>query len=146
MNRMIEYYGRVEDGKLADQLRKKISKELLNLEGKRVRIRIDKFSGKRSYRQNNLWHAYVGMVAKEIGYEHEELHEIAKYKFLKTEKLDERTGEILPFIKSTTELSKEEFGELVDNFIRWSAEMFSISLPMPGENWELQTEDEELQL
>lgn len=144
---ILEYYSNVEEGQLQIGVRKRVQKELRHFEGKRVRIRIDKFNGKRSHLQNNLWHSYIDLVAKEIGYEHDELHEIAKYKFLKAEKIDERTGEILPYIRSTTDLSKEEFSDLIDKYIRWVAQTFSMALPVPGEDeWQIKTTDDPINL
>ena len=73
------------------------------------------------------------IMAEHLGYQKEEMHEICKYRFLKRELVNENTGEVYEYLKSTTDLTTVEFSELIEVVIQWSAESFSIILPMPGE-------------
>jgi hypothetical protein len=133
----LEYYSNVVDGKLQNNVRENIAKELKAFDGKRVVVTIEKIKSKRSLQQNRLWWLYITIIANELGYSKEEMHEIAKMKFLKREKVDENTGEVFPYLTSTTKLNKSEFADLVNDLIRWAAEAFNIVLPLPNEQTEI---------
>jgi hypothetical protein len=91
----------------------------------------------RSDKQNRLWWLYMTILSNEIGYTKEEIHEICKFKFLKREKVDETTGEVLEYLGSTAKLNKSDFADMTSDLIQWAAETFKIVLPMPGEQTEL---------
>lgn len=116
---------------------KMFREDLKNFAGKRVKITVEKLRSKRSLAQNALFHMYVGILARDLGYGgrdgFEEMKEIIKFKFCKGEKVDERSGEILPYIRPTHTLGKGEFIELIDSVIRWAATTFGITLPAPAE-------------
>lgn len=131
------YYSNVNDGRLQSNVSKSIALELKQFEGKRVEINIQKLKSTRSCQQNKYWWCIVSILSKEIGYTKDELHEILKFKFLKKEKVDEKTGEIFEYVGSTAKLSKTEFAEIVDGLIQWSSETFGVSLPIPNEQTEL---------
>jgi len=136
----LEYFSNVIDGKLQKNVSDLIAKELPYFNGKRIRIKFEKLQSKRSTQQNRLWWLYITIVAKEIGYEPDELHEICKFKFLKKERVDEATGEIFQYVGSTAKLNKTEFSDLIFDFRKWVVETFSINLPDPGESFEMQIE------
>ena len=48
----LEYYSEVKNGHLSKSVRNKIASELIQFEGKRVEIRIEKLKSKRSIQQN----------------------------------------------------------------------------------------------
>lgn len=127
----LTYFSNVKDGNLQDNVRKKIASELSQFNGKRVEVTIKPLKSTRSLQQNRLWWLYMGILSKDIGYTKDEMHAICKMKFLKREKVVEETSEILPYLKSTTELSRGEFADMVNELIRWSAETFNIVLPLP---------------
>lgn len=136
----LQYYSNVFNGKLQLNVSQLIAKELPEFEGKRVEITIKRLRSKRSLQQNRLWWLYVTIVSNELGYDKDEFHEIAKYKLLKREKVNEATGEVFTYIGSTAKLNKSEFADLVSDFQRWVSESFSIVLPQPGDMFELQFE------
>lgn len=130
----MEFYSRIENGSLPILT----DKRLLDFVGSfkeetYVTVSIKKTVSKRSVKQNRLWHLYINILSQELGYEHDEMHEICKFKFLKTEKVDENTGNVFEFIGSTAKLNKSEFSDLCERLIRWSALEFSIRLPLPDE-------------
>ena len=94
-------------------------------------VTIEPKKSKRTSPQNALWWVYMDVIAREFGYTKDEMHEICKYKFLLSEKVDEKTGLVLKYIRSTTELNKEEFSELIENLYAWAATDFNILLPEP---------------
>ena len=97
-----------------------------------IKITIES-TDERSLKQNNLYWFYVDIIRKEIGYSKNECHEILKYKFLLTEKADEKTGEIMQYVRSTTDLTKNEYVDFIDSIIQWSFEYLKVELPMPLE-------------
>lgn len=127
----LTYFSNVTEGQLQDNVRKKIASELSQFNGKRVEVTIKVFKSNRSIRQNALWWVYMTILGNELGYTKDEMHAIAKMKFLLFEKVVESTGEVLPYIKESSQLNKEEFSEMTSELIRWSAETFNIVLPLP---------------
>lgn len=129
----LDYYSDVKEGKLQKNVSERIKNDLKHFEGKRVEIRIQKLKTKRSDRQNRLWWLYMGILSKELGFTKDEIHEVAKFKFLKREKIDERTGLVFTYLGSSASLGKSDFADLVTDLIRWVAEDFGIVLPLPAE-------------
>lgn len=133
----LKYYSNVsEEGRLQKNVSEKIAYELKHFSGKRVEITIKKLSSTRSSRQNRLWWLYMTILSKEIGYTKDEMHDICKFKFLKKEKIDEKTGEVFEYIGSTSKLTKSEFSDLTADLIRWASETFNVILPLPDEQLE----------
>ena len=91
----------------------------------------------RSNQQSRYYWLCVSIVAGELGYSKDELHAIIGYKFLRKEKVNEKTGEVYEYIESTTKLSTTEFMNFMDEFVRWSAESLDIVLPLPDEQFTL---------
>ena len=116
----LEYYSEVKNGHLSKSVRNKIASELIQFEGKRVEIRIEKLKSKRSIQQNRYWRLAMTILGNELGYSKEETHQLMKFKFLKRERVVERTGEILEYIESTTTLSKNDFADMVTEMVRWA--------------------------
>lgn len=90
-------------------------------------------SKKRSKKQNRVYWMYVNTLSECTGFSSEEMHEVLKFKFLKSELVNVNTGEILEFVKSTTELSTSEFTEFIDKIRLWSIEKLNVNLPLPNE-------------
>lgn len=134
----LTYYSNVTNGKLQRNVGQQIAADLSHWEGKRVEITIQKLSSKRSLQQNRLWWLYVTILSKELGYNKEELHEVLKFKFLKRERVIEKTGEVFEYIESTTKLNKSDFADMVSDLIRWASQDLGIVLPLPGEQIEVE--------
>lgn len=132
------YCSDVTGGRLQKNVSLKIANELKEFEGKRVEIKIQKLKSTRSGQQNRYWWAIVTILANEIGYTKNEMHEILKFKFLKRSKVLESTGEVFEYLESTTKLNKSEFADMTSELIRWSAETFNVILPLPGEQLEIE--------
>jgi hypothetical protein len=73
---------------------------------------------------------YFGVVVKiladELGYTKDELHEALKWKFL-------QVPGPLPTVKSTAKLSTVEFIDYIDEVVRWAAQDLGVVLPDPEE-------------
>lgn len=131
----LEYYSEVKNGHLSKSVRNKIASELLQFEGKKVTVTIQKLKSHRSIQQNRYWWLAMTILGNELGYSKEETHELMKFKFLKRERVIEKTGEILEYIESTTTLGKSDFADMVTDMVRWAASM-GIVIPLPGEQLE----------
>lgn len=133
----LELITNIKGGKMQPKHARMLLDYMATLEGKAVHITIDKHSGKRSNRQNALWWVYVTILASEIGYNKNEMHEILKMKFLKKQKVDEKTGECFEYLGSTTELNKTEFGEMINSLVQWASETFNVVMPLPETQLEI---------
>lgn len=99
-----------------------LTKKLNDLDfSKRWKIIVYEESEKRSNEQNErLWGYLYPSIARHFGYMPNEIHNICKYKFLKTEVVVE--DEVIPVLKSTTKLSVKEFTEYMNNVEMWAVE------------------------
>ena len=60
----------------------------------------------RSSEQNGYYRTIIRQIGKHLGYDEDEMHDVVKQKFA---------------IQSTKELTKDDFSELLDRIIRFSA-------------------------
>lgn len=100
---------------------------LSQFEGKKVVLTVDERLPKRSQSQHNYYHLYLDIIAEETGHSHDELHAYFKGKHLTTSLVDV-LGAKVRMTKSTTDLSKTDFGNFLD---RICAET-NIPLPDPS--------------
>lgn len=76
---------------------------------------------KRTPEQNSRYHKLITELGKHLGYEHDEMHDIVRFKFLRNR--IEIEGEALPLLRSTTKLTTGEMVELQDAIERWGASL-----------------------
>lgn len=133
-----KYSTNVTNGKIQKNVSLLIKQTLTEFEGKGIVITIEKKKSTRSAEQNSLYFLYVEILAKELGYTKDEMHEIIKFKFNRKHKVNEKTGEVLEYIGSTTSLSVSEFTEYLDSLRIWASEMFNVYLPLPDEQLEIE--------
>ena len=139
------YYGKVlESGKLHINNKKQLLKDVLMFLGKDITLTIERKRRKRSLSQNAFYWSVVVPMCKEglidTGYKVtlEQTHDFLKSEFLKKELVNEKTGEVLQSVKSTTELTTSEFMDLIAEVQQWAAEFLSIQIPDPGEQTHLE--------
>lgn len=138
-----EFISIIKDGKLQPSTTNNILKVLSGLEGKRVRITLEKVSAKRSLQQNAYLHLLFTIFTEslnDLGNEFtiDEVKELCKAKFLLVDVMNKETGECLgQRIKGTSEMTKTELNVFIENIIRWAADYFSIVLPYPSEQLEV---------
>ena len=128
----LEYSGYIKDGKLFIRNRKQLDIELLGTGWTELDITFRKKSKNRSIQQNRYYWACLTLIGEVLGYRKEEVADIVKFKFLKREMVNETTGEVFEYLKSTTELTTTEFATYMDEIIQFAAEM-NIVLPQPNE-------------
>jgi len=90
--------------------------------------RIERPESKRSLSQNSYYWLFLGIIAREHGDDPEALHEHFKQRFA-PRKFGKVKGQEVQFHKSTTQMTKSEFGEYLD---RIAAEC-EVPLPNPKE-------------
>lgn len=84
----------------------------------------------RSDAQNKYWHGViVEMLAEHCGYDHNEMHDALKVRFLSRE--DPSTGLIVP--GSTAKLDTAAFTLLIDSVRVWAHVDLGVYLPAPNE-------------
>jgi hypothetical protein len=111
----MKFTGKVKDGKLTLDDRKGFKDYLYNLEGY-VTLEIKVAENVRSPQQNAYYRVIIRTLGKELGYTEHEMHEVIKNKYE---------------IESTKYLTVEEFGEFIDQIIRWAVTEMGIVLPDP---------------
>lgn len=129
----IETTGYIQDGKVKFRNVERLTTDILVVGWNEFDVTIQKKSKHRSTQQNRWWWSCVTVLSNHLGYSKDQMHEICKYKFLKREFVDEKTGEVFEYLKSTTELTTTEFSVLIESLIQWSAEKFNCVLPYPNE-------------
>lgn len=127
----------IKDGQIMVRNRQQLQAEALASGLNEFEVVVRKKVKSRSSEQNKWYWACVTIIGNELGYERNQMHEIIKYRFLKSEAVDKKTGEVFEYLKSSAELTTTEFTEFMDGLIRWSAETFNIVLPMPNEQTSL---------
>ena len=130
----IHYTAKVSDqGVLMGIPKRKLSDELKHFSGKDVELIIRRKKKYRSVEQNRLMWLWYGIMADHTGFTSDEIHSIMKSKFLHTEKVDEKTGVIYPYIRSTTELTTIEMIDYMTSIQKFASEDLQIVLPEPGD-------------
>lgn len=120
----------IEENKTARWFDVNDFQDLINqLPPDRYRIKICKYSQRRSVEQNSFYWKMLSIASMEIGYETEELHEIMKFKFLRRTVISETSGEMLDYIKSTSKLTVTEFREYIDKCKRYLSNTLNIKFP-----------------
>lgn len=86
----------------------------LGLLGKPWEITVKPYVRNRSRSQEKLWHAWVGILAKEKGYSAKEMKILLKAHFELFEYVtNKKTGERIPSLRSTADLDVQEYMQLI---------------------------------
>lgn len=106
---------------------------LKGLKGKN-KVEISKYRKPRSSRENRYyWKIIVGTLAAEFGYTAQEMHFELKRLFLSYQKPNIKTGELMTFVRSTTDLDTMEAEVFYEQVRVWALADYSIYLPLPNE-------------
>ena len=123
---MISFFGIIKDGRLHLKKIKEFNSYVAKWEGKEVEVKVKRKSKNRSDAQNNLYWAYLNIIAEDTGNDFEQLHDTFKAKFL-----IDHSGKF-PVVKSTTILNTIEFGEYITKIAVFVAD-YGITLPDPDD-------------
>jgi len=111
----MKFTGKISNGKLTLDNKQMFQQYLFNFEGS-VSIEIKTAKKVRSPQQNAYYRVITRTLGKELGYTEQEMHEVLKQKY---------------DLETTKHLSVQEFGEYIDQIIRWSVTEMGIVLPDP---------------
>lgn len=119
----IPFYGRVlPGGLLVMEQPKAYGSHLRSLAGKHVELVLRKRQQKRSHQANRFYWGYVlDEIADAAGYSKEEAHDALKYEFLR----EDGDGTLVR-VKSTADLSTEDFSAYVERCMVLGAETYGI--------------------
>ena len=123
----MKHFGRIKNLEIDFLDEEKLLEDLLKFDGKDIIFSISENKDYRTNSQNKLWWKYMEIMGLELGYTKNEMHDLAKLKFLQRERIE--GGLKIKYLKSTTALTKKEFRELIDLVIIWAAQTFSVNLP-----------------
>jgi len=123
----MKHYGNINKCKIDFLDEERFIEDLVKHDGMDIVITISENKDFRTNSQNKLWWRYMLILSKELGFTKNEMHDVCKIKFLKRERME--SGKKITYLKSTTQLTRKEFTELVDNLIMWSTQTFNINLP-----------------
>lgn len=141
----LRYVATVTDGKPIIHGRKQFDNDLKSFEGERILLKVSKYKRSRTNKQNSVLHWYISEISEETGMATETIKEVLKMKFLTETAIDssgnilvdEQSGEVLRFVKSTTDLTTIQFNEFTENIRIWANEFLGLQLPLPNEESEL---------
>jgi hypothetical protein len=127
---MMKYSAKISEGSLTIKFPDAFRKELELFDGKDVWVEIRENKKKRSTFQNNYYWgvvvpSFLEIFAKAgLDFNSEKVHDILKTRFLLVKDPYVR-------IKSTTELSPDEFNNYIMNLQAWAATDFDYIIPDP---------------
>lgn len=111
--------------------------DFTKLENKIVDIVVMSDINKRTIQQNEYyWGCVVPIIASDLGYDIETMHDVLKHKFLKkTKEFINNKGQKEEFEKtiSTTKLTTKQFVDYIESIKRWASEFLNIYIPEAGE-------------
>ena len=109
----MKFAGKVEKGKLTLDDLFAFKDYLKEIDGD-IHLEIKSAEKVRSPQQNAYYRVIIRILSKELGYEEDEMHKVIKEKYQ---------------IRSTRQLSKPEFTELIEAIKRWASIDMGIALP-----------------
>lgn len=139
---------RKKEGTVSVYRKADMKKLIASLEDGEYEYVLRKKKKKRTIPQNALFHVYCTIIAKEIGMSMAWVKQHLKEKFLTVPAkniygepiINKETGEVLTEVRDTSDLSKMEMLELMEE-IRMYVLEFSIYLEKPNEQGELKFTD-----
>lgn len=129
------FWGEVEDGKLKINDQRMFKKYISRLKGI-VSLTIKERKKVRTLPQNSLYWMWITIIADELGYDKEEMHDTFKSMYNCEIKYvtNKKTGEVkeTKIVRSSTVMNIVEFIEYMDKIERFASEA-GIILPQPNE-------------
>ncbi len=107
------FYAKARDGTISFDNKMAVFNCLIDLEGKKLIVKIEKEKTTRTLNQNAYYWAYLRIIANETGHTEYELHSLFKRIFLPPV-FKTVLGKSFKIPASTKEMSKAEFGEYLD--------------------------------
>jgi len=135
---------RIEQGQLRFKQRSTFLSDLQQFKDGDYILTIERKRRKRSLMQNAYYWGVVVPLVKEglldVGYRMttEAVHEYLKGQFSITEIVNERTGEVLKSIGSTSEMTTSKMMDYFAEITQWAAEYLNVQIPQPNEQLKIE--------
>ena len=135
---------RIENGTLKFKQRSTVLSDIAQMRDGEYVMTIERKRRKRSLMQNAYYWGVVVPLVKEglldIGYRMtmEDTHEFLKGRFNIVEKVNEKTGEILKSVGSTSQMTTSQMMDYFAEITQWAAEYLSIQIPQPNEQLKIE--------
>ena len=108
--------------------KKQIENYISELPTGKYMIQISEYTESRSINQNKYYWKLVEIIASNIGYEVDEMHDVFKYKFLK-KTFQDSNGNLVNGVGSTRKLNSKEFTNYIDKIKKYVLTELEIILP-----------------
>ena len=135
---------RIENGTLKFKQRSTVLSDIAQMRDGEYVMTIERKRRKRSLMQNAYYWGVVVPLVKEglldVGYRMttEAVHEYLKGQFSITEIVNERTGEVLKSIGSTSEMTTSQMMDYFAEITQWAAEYLNVQIPQPNEQLKIE--------
>lgn len=118
--------------------------------GCKLKLTVEHYFPQRSLKQNGTIHWWFDLLAEECGLSPARMKEILCYKYLRRpaldnkgeEIVDDNTGEVAWYVKSTADLDKAEMVIFMDEIWLWALYNRNLELPKPDENYKINFQEE----
>jgi hypothetical protein len=134
----LTYFGRVTPEGEIKLPGAKMRKEATAFAGKDIEVTVQRKKKHRSDPQNRYyWGVVVEMIRagmKDMGdaVTPDQVHEFLKWRFLRTQKVDESTGEVLyEYAGSSRKLGTIAFAEYIESCCKFAGEFLGVEIPLP---------------
>jgi len=126
------FTGKIERGKVVLDAVNRYLVHISKYEGKRIELVVRLQKSQRSLNQNSyMWGVVYEILSHHLGYTTDEVHEICKFKFLRTT-ISNDSG-AYDIGGSTTKLNTAQMEEYLDKIRQWAEVMFELRIPLPNE-------------
>jgi hypothetical protein len=137
------FSGFISRGKMAVHDKKGLSDFVSAIDNMDVVLTIEKKKRRRSLSQNSYYFSVVVPMIRsrfiELGHDvnMSETHEFLKARFNKVDIINEHTGEVFSFPRSTSDLTTVEFMAYIERVLLFASETLEITIPSPNTQTEL---------
>lgn len=131
MSKSKDYIGffKVDERRVTIWKNKKQIEDFINsLDPGKYFIKISEYNEERTISQNKFYWKLIEIIAREIGYEVQEMHEVFKYKFLK-KTFEDANGNLVKGFASSADLDKKDFSDYIEKIKRYVEQDLKINLP-----------------
>lgn len=128
-DREISFKGTVKNNAVVIEDHDAFQYQLLDFEGKEVRMSIKPWRNSRTLEANGYyWGVVVAYIAEETGMTPEEVHQELARMFLKYHHPESGRE----YVRSTSDLNTKEFSTYTQQCIEWAAAFLFVEIPLPS--------------
>ncbi len=126
--------GEIKGGQLVLDDRPALARAIRNRKDGRIVVTVKREFRGRTRQQEKYWHAVpVEILGEHFGCFHDEMHRVLLGEW--SGWVDGPMGQKVPRIPTSTALSDEQYGEMIDWVLIWAPAEHGIPIPPPDKNW-----------